>query len=78
MELLHKEVTDKILKAFYEVYNHLHYGFKEKIYQKSLAYELRQLGLEIEEEKLISVYYKGMLMGEYRADLVVVGKSFLN
>ena len=77
MELLHKELTDKILKAFYEVYNQLNYGFREKIYQKSLAYELRQLGLVAEEEKPISVYYKGLLMGEYRADFVVEGKIIL-
>lgn len=77
MELLHKELTDKILKAFYEVYNQLQYGFREKIYQKSLAYELRKLGLEVEEEKPISVYYKGLLMGEYRSDIVVDGKIIL-
>lgn len=77
MELLHQELTDKILKAFYEVYNHLHFGFREKIYQKSLVFELRQLGLEVEEEKSISVYYKGILMGEYRADIVVEGKVLL-
>ncbi len=35
MELLHKELTDKILKAFYAVYNELGYGFLEKVYQNS-------------------------------------------
>lgn len=59
MELLHRELTDKILKAFYEVYNHLHYGFREKVYQKSLAYELRQLGLEVEEENQYRFITKG-------------------
>ena len=77
MELLHKDLTDKILRAFYEVYNQLQHGFREKIYQKSLLYELRQLDLDVEEEQPISVYYKGLLMGEYRADLVVGGKIIL-
>lgn len=77
MELLYKDLTDKILKGFYEVYNQLQYGFREKIYQKSLTYELRQSGMEAEEEKLIPVYYKGMLMGEYRADLIIEQKIIL-
>ena len=77
MELLHQELSDKILKAFYEVYNQLNYGFREKVYQKSVAYELRLMGLLVEEEKLIPVYYKGILMGEYRADLVIEGKIIL-
>lgn len=77
MELIHKELTDKILKAFYEVYNQLKYGFREKIYQKALRYELTQMGIQVEEEKPVSVYYKGMLMGEYRADLLVEKKIIL-
>ncbi len=77
MELLHKELTDKILKAFYEVYNQLKYGFREKIYQKALKYELTQLGVGVEEEQPISVYYKGMLMGKYQADLLVERRIIL-
>lgn len=77
MELLHKELTDKILKAFYEVYNQLKYGFREKIYQKALAYELMQLGIQVETEQPISIFYKGLWMGEYRADLLVERKVIL-
>lgn len=77
MEILHKELTDKILKAFYEVYNQLKYGFRERIYQKALLYELQEMGLLVEEEKPISVFYKGMLMGKYRANLLVEGKIIL-
>jgi len=42
-----------------------------------MAYELWQSGLEVEEERPISVFYKGLLMGEYRADLVVESKIVL-
>jgi GxxExxY protein len=45
MELLHKDLTDIILKTFYEVYNELGYGFLEKVYQNSLLIELRNKGL---------------------------------
>ena len=42
MELLHQELTDSIIKTFYEVYNELEYGFLEKVYQNSLFLELKK------------------------------------
>jgi GxxExxY protein len=71
MELLHKELTDKILKAFYDVYNELGFGFLEKVYQNSLFLELRNRGFQIEAQKQIKVHFKGIEVGEYYADLVV-------
>ena len=41
MELLHKDLTDIIIKTFFEVYNELGYGFLEKVYQNSLYLELK-------------------------------------
>lgn len=41
MGLLHEELTDAIIKTFYEVYNELGYGFLEKVYQNSLYLELK-------------------------------------
>ena len=38
MELLHKDLTDLILKTYYEVYNELGYGFLEKVYQNAMYY----------------------------------------
>ena len=71
MELLHKDLTDLILKTYYEVYNELGYGFLEKVYQNSLFLELKNKGLEVEAQKKINVYYKGILVGDYYADLIV-------
>ena len=77
MELLHKELTDKIIKTFYDVYNELGYGFLEKVYQNSLYLELRARGHQVEAQKQIKVFYKGREVGEYYADLVVDGKVIL-
>ncbi len=44
MELIHKDITDKTIKAFYTVYNELGYGFLEKIYQNALYLELVESG----------------------------------
>ena len=71
MELLHKELTDKILKAFFDVYNELGYGFLERVYQNSLFLELKARGIHVEAQKQIKVYYKGNEVGEYYADMVV-------
>ena len=71
MELLHEELTNAIIKTFYEVYNELGYGFLEKVYQNSMYLELKNKGYKVEAQKVISVYYKGIEVGEYYADLVV-------
>jgi len=73
-KLKHREITDAILSAFYEVFNHLGYGFLEKVYENSLAAELRVRGLNVAQQLAIPIYYKGRLVGEYFADLVVEGK----
>ena len=71
MELLHQELTEVIIKTFYEVYNELGYGFLERVYQNSLYLELKNKGLNVEAQKKIKVYYKGIEVGEYYADLIV-------
>ena len=45
MELLHKEITDKIIKAYFNVYNELGFGFLEKVYERSMLIELKSNGL---------------------------------
>ncbi len=77
MELLHKDLTDKILKSFYLVYNELQYGFKETIYEKAMLFELKELGLACERQRSIAVHYKGMTVGQYTMDLVVEDKVVL-
>lgn len=69
--MLHKELTGEILRAFYDVYNELGYGFLERVYQNALCIELKQRGFDVEAQKKISVYYKGHFVGDYFADLVV-------
>ncbi len=77
MELLHKELTDKIIKAFYNVYNELGYGFLEKVYEKALCYELSLQGLTYNKQKPIKVNYKEQEVGEYFADILVEDKVIL-
>jgi len=72
-ELLHAELTGEIIKSFYNVYNSLGFGFLEKVYENALAYELRKAGFIVAQQKPISVFYAGVEVGEYYADLLVNG-----
>ena len=71
MEFSHKDLTDRIIKCFYDVYNELGYGFLEKVYQNALREELGLQGLKVETNKKIKVHYKGKVVGTYFADLIV-------
>ena len=66
----HAELTEKVIGAFFKVYNTLGYGFAEKVYENALAIELRKLGLKVEQQKSITVYYEGSIVGEYVADVI--------
>ncbi len=71
MTLLHEEVTKPILKTFFDVYNVLGFGFLEKVYQNAMYLELKNRGLYVEVQKQIKVFYKGNIVGDYYADLMV-------
>lgn len=71
MELQHKEVTEQIIGAAFEVYNVLGYGFLEKVYQRAMQVELQLRGLKALTEAEIHVHYKGVEVGFYKADVWV-------
>ena len=71
MDLLHKDITEKILKGYYKVYNELGFGFLEKVYENALLIELTSMGLNCVKQKPIKVHYKEQLVGEYFADIIV-------
>lgn len=76
--MLYQEITDKVIKCFYEVYNILGYGFLEKVYENALCNELKKFGLNCERQKKIEVFYKDSLVGEYYADILVEDKIILD
>src|SRR5690554_3465841 len=69
--LLHKDITDKIIKAYYNVYNTLGYGFLEKVYENAMMIELQKQGLHVQKQIPIKVLYENQLVGEYYADILV-------
>ena len=69
----HKEITQHIIDAFYEVYRELGYGFSETIYRRAIAIVLRDRGLAAVEEQSITVTFHGVRIGTFYADIVVAG-----
>jgi GxxExxY protein len=69
--LIHQELSEKIIKAFYKVYNTLGYGFLEKVYENAMMIELQKMGLKAQRQVPIKVFYDMQLVGEYYADILV-------
>ena len=70
-----KELTGKVIGAGIAVHKHLGPGLLEKAYQACLAYELRELGLQVQEEVPVPVVYKEVKLDHgYRIDLLVENK----
>jgi GxxExxY protein len=70
-QLRHSELTELIIGVFYEVYNELGFGFLESVYRKSLHLALCAKGLKVEAEVAVPVFFRGVNVGDFRADLVV-------
>ena len=67
----HSDITKEIIGAAYEVHNTLGSGFLEKVYQNALMVELKLRKIGAEAEKPITVHYRGEMVGNYIADIVV-------
>ena len=70
-KLHHADVTEKIIGAAFEVYRVLGYGFLESVYKRAMQGELQRMSLRAEVESPIKVKYREVIVGDYRADLLV-------
>lgn len=77
MDMLYSELTEKIIQAFYKVYNTLGYGFLERVYENALVIELKKMGFHISQQYNIKVYYDGEIVGDYFADIIVDGNVII-
>jgi len=77
IDMLHKELTDKIIACFYRVYTNLGYGFLEKVYENAMLVELNKNGLKAISQYPVKVNYDGVAVGEYFADIIVEDKVII-
>lgn len=76
-DLLYNDITSTIIRAYYNVYNKLGFGFLEKVYENAMLLELMEMNLFCEKQKPIKVYYKDKIVGEYFADIIIENKVIL-
>jgi GxxExxY protein len=69
--MINQDKTSMILKSFYKVYNTLGFGFLEKVYENALYHELSINGLVCRKQFPIKVFYDGVSVGDYYADIIV-------
>ena len=70
-DLMHYELTQKVIAVFYEVYNELGHGFLESVYHKSLALALNEKGLTVQTPIDIPVFFRGHQVGCFEGDILV-------
>jgi len=70
-DLLHSDLTDKIIAAAYDVHNQLGFGFSEKVYENAMVIKLTSKGLRTAQQTSINVFFEGKLVGEYFTDILV-------
>jgi GxxExxY protein len=75
--LLYKELSYRIVGAAQEVHKLLGSGFLESVYEHALAQEFRLRQIPFERQVPLSVMYKDICVGEFRADFVIDGKIIL-
>ena len=73
-DIKYKELTDKIIKIFYRVYNKLGYGFLERIYENAMMIEFKRESIPAVSQSAIKVFYEDEIIGEYFADILVDDK----
>jgi GxxExxY protein len=67
----HGPLTERVIGAFYDVYNELGSGFLEAVYEEALAIVLHQAGLPFERQVATPVHFRGHRVGDYRADMII-------
>ena len=67
----HEELTRQIIGCAYRVFNTMGHGFLESVYENCMLIELQKLGLRVDDQRPIKVYYEGQVVGNFEADLFV-------
>ena len=70
----YKELTEKIIKIFYKIYNTLGYGFLEKVYENAMMLDFKKENIPADSQYAIKVFYEDEIVGEYFADILVDDK----
>ncbi|HWO02679.1 MAG TPA: GxxExxY protein [Blastocatellia bacterium] len=73
----HRELTQKIIGVFYEVYNELGHGFLESVYEAAMSIALIESGLKAAQRVPTPVWFRGRMVGDFKTDILVEGAVIL-
>jgi GxxExxY protein len=76
-KVIYRDLSYRVMQAVFEVHNTLGPGFVESVYEEALAYELELCDIPFERQQVVTVCYKGRVVGTHRLDLVVDSKILL-
>jgi len=76
-KVIYRDLSYRVMQAVFEVHNTLGPGFVESVYEEALAYELELRDIPFERQQVVTVCYKGRVVGPHRLDLVVDSKILL-
>jgi len=75
--LKYRDLTEKLIRIFFDVYNELGHGFLESVYEQAFAVSLAEHNIFFERQVAIPVWFHGRQVGDFRADLLVEKKVIL-
>lgn len=73
----YSDLTEKIIKEVYFVYNSLGSGFLEKVYENALTKRLKSIGFNVLQQQPLHVYFEDEVVGDFFADIIVDDKIIL-
>ncbi len=72
-DLGNRDLSSRVIAAAIEVHKSLGPGFLESVYENALCIELRNAGIQFEQQKEIEIFYQGEVVGQHRLDLLIEG-----
>ncbi len=72
-EIGHKELSSRVIEAAIAVHMALGPGFIESVYENALCVELTARSIAFEQQKVIRIVHRNVVVGEHRLDLVIEG-----
>jgi len=64
--LKHRELTEKIIGVFFDVYNELGHGFLESVYEQALAIALSDAGSKVQQQLPVAVWFRTRRVGDFQ------------
>lgn len=72
-DYLYEDITKRIIGAAFSVHNALGKGLQEKAYENALAHKIRGLGLKVEQQKSLPVFFENVKVGDQQIDMLIEG-----